>query len=101
MVLTGTLHSVDQYLNVNLMSVKVVDENIYPQLLAPRNCFVRSSVVRLIQIQNRDVDTEILQDASRNEESPTTISSSLSKLSSHGATNSSSKKKRYGNFGKK
>ncbi|KAK1743670.1 U6 snRNA-associated Sm-like protein LSm2 [Skeletonema marinoi] len=49
-VLTGTLHSVDQY--------------------ALKNCFIRGSVVRYVQINPSDVDTELLQDATRKENSP-------------------------------
>jgi len=66
-VLTGTLHSVDQYLNVKLLNVKVVNPDQYPQLCALRNCFVRGSVVRYIQIPPEDVDIELLQDAARKE----------------------------------
>lgn len=32
--LTGTLHSVDQYLNVKLTDVQVVDAERYPQLVS-------------------------------------------------------------------
>mmetsp|Transcript_17227 Transcript_17227/g.22831 ORF Transcript_17227/g.22831 Transcript_17227/m.22831 type:complete len:116 (+) Transcript_17227:91-438(+) len=71
-VLTGTLHSVDQYLNVKLTDVNVVDKEKYPQLMALRNCFIRGSVVRYIQIPSGDVDTELLQDAARKENSPQT-----------------------------
>ncbi|CAM9628320.1 unnamed protein product [Pylaiella littoralis] len=65
--LTGTLHSVDQYLNVKLTEVHVVDAERYPQLGAIKNCFIRGSVVRYIQIPSADVDTELLQDACRKE----------------------------------
>ncbi|CAM9570726.1 unnamed protein product [Ascophyllum nodosum] len=65
--LTGTLHSVDQYLNVKLTDVQVVDAERYPQLGAIKNCFIRGSVVRYIQIPSSDVDTELLQDACRKE----------------------------------
>ena len=93
-VLTGTLHSVDQYLNVKLTNVSVVDKQRYPQLLALTNCFVRGSVVRYIQVSlmklyniieyihaehddivlslqipKNDVDTGLLQDATRKENS--------------------------------
>ena len=71
-VLTGTLHSVDQYLNIKLTNVSVVNENKYPQLTALKNCFVRGSVVRYVQINPNDVDTELLQDATRKENSPVT-----------------------------
>lgn len=39
--LTGTLHSVDQYLNVKLTDVHVVDAERYPQLVrGGRGCAV-------------------------------------------------------------
>jgi len=73
-VLTGTLHSVDQYLNIKLTNVQVVDKERYPQLLALNNCFIRGSVVRYIQIPAADVDTELLQDAARKENAPQSLS---------------------------
>ena len=69
-VMTGTLHSVDQYLNVKLLNVKVINPEKYPQLIALKNCFVRGSVVRYIQIPPEHVDTELLQDATRRENAP-------------------------------
>ena len=66
-VLTGILLSVDQYLNVKLASVSVVDAESHPQLAAMKNCFIRGSVVRYIQIPSNEVDTELLQDAARKE----------------------------------
>jgi len=69
-VLTGTLHSVDQYLNIKLTSVNVVNQDRYPQLTSLKNCFIRGSVVRYVQINPTDVDTELLQDATRKENSP-------------------------------
>lgn len=69
-VLTGTLHSVDQYLNIKLSNVSVVDKEKYPQLMALQNCFIRGSVVRYIQIPPNEVDTELLQDAARKENAP-------------------------------
>mmetsp|Transcript_11804 Transcript_11804/g.14718 ORF Transcript_11804/g.14718 Transcript_11804/m.14718 type:complete len:98 (+) Transcript_11804:185-478(+) len=69
-VLTGTLHSVDQYLNVKLTDVQVVDKVRYPQLVELKNCFIRGSVVRYIQIPKGEVDTELLQDAARKENAP-------------------------------
>mmetsp|Transcript_4351 Transcript_4351/g.7282 ORF Transcript_4351/g.7282 Transcript_4351/m.7282 type:complete len:99 (+) Transcript_4351:87-383(+) len=66
-VLTGTLHSVDQYLNVKLLNVKVVNPEQYPQLCSLQNTFVRGSVVRYIQIPSEHVDTELLQEACRKE----------------------------------
>jgi small nuclear ribonucleoprotein (snRNP)-like protein len=69
-VLTGTLHSVDQYLNIKLMNVRVVHAERYPQLCALQNVFCRGSVVRYIQIPPELVDTELLQDAARKENAP-------------------------------
>lgn len=69
-VLTGILHSVDQYLNVKLTNVSVVNKDKYPQLISLKNCFIRGSVVRYVQINPNDVDTELLQDATRKEYSP-------------------------------
>lgn len=71
-VLTGTLHSVDQYLNIKLTNVSVVNQDKYPQLMSLKNCFIRGSVVRYVQINPNDVDTELLQDATRKENSPVT-----------------------------
>ena len=45
-VLMGTLLSVDQYLNIKLANVSVVDKDNFPQLAAIKNVFVRGSVVR-------------------------------------------------------
>ncbi|KAL7554064.1 hypothetical protein ACHAWF_017453 [Thalassiosira exigua] len=69
-VLTGTLHSVDQYLNIKLTSVQVVNKERYPQLTTLKNCFIRGSVVRYVQINPGDVDTELLQDATRKANMP-------------------------------
>jgi len=66
-VLTGTLLSVDQYLNVKLADITVVEGEKYPQLAALRNCFIRGSVVRYIQIPPAEVDVELLQDAAMKE----------------------------------
>ncbi|KAH8051914.1 hypothetical protein JL720_15027 [Aureococcus anophagefferens] len=63
--LTGTLHSIDQYLNIKLLNTKVVDAARHPQLVAVTSVFVRGSVVRYIQIPAADVDTELVQDACR------------------------------------
>lgn len=65
--MTGILVSVDQYLNVKLSNIQVVDKERFPQLAAIKNCFVRGSTIRYIQISARDVDTELLQDAARKE----------------------------------
>jgi len=65
LALKGNLHSVDQYLNIKLTNMTVVDPQKYPHLVAVNNCFIRGSVVRYIQLPAEDVDLESLQDASR------------------------------------
>lgn len=101
--LMGTLHSVDQYLNIKLLSVSVVEGDKFPQLVRlssalqnaamracvdvlltlvyissfvcvlivlqmnMKNCFVRGSSIRYVQIPASEVDTELLQDATRRE----------------------------------
>lgn len=63
----GILHSVDQWLNIKLENVSVVDKQRFPQLLAVDSLFIRGSVVRFVVLDSNDVDTELLQDASRRE----------------------------------
>lgn len=65
LALKGNLHSVDQYLNVKLTNMTVVDPQKYPHLVAVNNCFIRGSVVRYIQLPAAEVDVELLQDAAR------------------------------------
>jgi small nuclear ribonucleoprotein (snRNP)-like protein len=48
--ITGTLHSVDQYLNIKLNNIRVVNQQKYPHMLSVRNCFIRGSVVRYVQV---------------------------------------------------
>ena len=45
----GTLHSVDQYLNIKLTDISVTDPDKYPHMLSVKNCFIRGSVVRWAQ----------------------------------------------------
>ena len=105
----------DQYLNIKLSDVSVVDAEKFPQLvrrfsfellsyvrasfcrscvfdplllsipipldltnhppfffvvkLSIKNCFIRGSVVRFVQIHASEVDTDLLQDAARREAS--------------------------------
>lgn len=67
LAITGTLHSVDQYLNIKLNDIRVVNEQKYPHMLSVRNCFVRGSVVRYLQLPADSVDVELLHDATRRE----------------------------------
>lgn len=67
LAITGTLMSVDQYLNIKLEHTKVVDEERYPHMKSVRNCFIRGSVVRYVQLPPESVDVDILHDATRRE----------------------------------
>lgn len=67
LAISGTLMSVDQYLNIKLEKTKVVDEERYPHMKSVRNCFIRGSVVRYVQLPPEAVDVDILHDATRRE----------------------------------
>ena len=64
LAIRGTLHSVDQYLNIKLLNVSV-DDAVHMQSV--KNCFIRGSVIRYVQLPPSEVDTELLQDATRRE----------------------------------
>ncbi|RUP22002.1 LSM domain-containing protein [Jimgerdemannia flammicorona] len=73
LAITGVLISVDQFLNIKLDEIKVVDEARYPHMIPVKNCFIRGSVVRYVQLPAQAVDTALLQDAARREaQQPTT-----------------------------
>merc|ERR1711916_134355 len=63
----GTLHSCDQYLNAKLNNVQVEDPERFPHLLSVTSIFVRGSVIRYIHLPAADIDTELLQEATRRE----------------------------------
>eukprot|EP00051_Salpingoeca_urceolata_P028097 m.484990 g.484990 ORF g.484990 m.484990 type:complete len:96 (-) comp23617_c0_seq1:27-314(-) len=63
----GTLQSVDQFLNIKLTDIAVTDPERYPHMMAVKNCFIRGSVVRYIQLPQDEIDTGLLQDAARRE----------------------------------
>ncbi|CAA7388754.1 unnamed protein product [Spirodela intermedia] len=67
LAIKGILHSVDQYLNIKLENTRVVDQDKYPHMLSVRNCFIRGSVVRYVQLPPDGVDIDILHDATRRE----------------------------------
>ncbi|KAL6763937.1 hypothetical protein V8C86DRAFT_2484452 [Haematococcus lacustris] len=67
LAITGTLHSVDQYLNIKLVDTRAVNEVKYPHMRSVRSCYIRGSVVRYIQLPASAVDVEILHDATRRE----------------------------------
>ena len=65
--ISGVLVSVDQYLNIKLMKTKVVEEERYPHMSSVRNCFIRGSVVRYVQLPPGELDPDVLQDSTRTE----------------------------------
>lgn len=63
----GTLKSVDQYLNIKLDNIQVVEDLKYPHLSSVKNVFIRGSVVRYVHLPGNAVDTALLEDATRRE----------------------------------
>ncbi|ESZ92817.1 small nuclear ribonucleoprotein LSM2 [Sclerotinia borealis F-4128] len=63
----GILKSVDQYLNIKLDDIQVVEELKYPHLSSVKNVFIRGSVVRYVHLPGGAVDTTLLEDATRRE----------------------------------
>ncbi|KAI8825684.1 Sm-D1 protein, partial [Fimicolochytrium jonesii] len=63
----GTLVSVDQFLNIKLDDIQVLDEQKFPHMMSVKNCFIRGSVVRYVSLPAQAVDTALLQDAARRE----------------------------------
>lgn len=63
--ITGTLKSVDQYLNIKLDDISVHEELKYPHLSAVKNVFIRGSVVRYVHLPSSAVDVTLLEDAAR------------------------------------
>lgn len=61
----GTLKSVDQFLNIKLHDITVQEEVKYPHMSAVKNVFIRGSVVRYIHLSANNVDTALLEDATR------------------------------------
>ncbi|KAJ1631819.1 hypothetical protein T492DRAFT_905612 [Pavlovales sp. CCMP2436] len=67
LAIRGTLHSVDQYLNVKLLNVSIVEPDKFPHMQSVKHCFVRGSVIRYVQLPKASIDVELLQDATRKE----------------------------------
>ncbi|GJJ06237.1 hypothetical protein Clacol_000427 [Clathrus columnatus] len=63
--ITGVLKSVDQFLNIRLDNIRVSDESRHPHMMAVKNCFIRGSVVRYVQLPAKAVDVNLLEDATR------------------------------------
>lgn len=67
LVIKGTLHSVDQFLNIRLTNVEAVDAKQHPYIMSVKNCFIRGSVVRYVELPPSKVDVELLKESSRRE----------------------------------
>ena len=65
--ITGRVRSIDQYLNIKLEDISVANAELYPHLLSVKNCFIRGSVVRYIQLPVQCVDGVRLHDSTRRE----------------------------------
>lgn len=65
--ISGTLQSVDQYLNVKLTNVSIDEPDKYPHLVSLKNCFIRGSVVRYIHLKQNSINIEQLEDSCRRE----------------------------------
>ncbi|KAL8937124.1 MAG: hypothetical protein Q9211_003844 [Gyalolechia sp. 1 TL-2023] len=63
----GTLKSVDQFLNITLDDIQVLEEIKYPHLSSVKNVFIRGSVVRYVHLPGAAVDSALLEDATRRE----------------------------------
>ena len=55
----------DQYLNIKLEDIEVLDLDKYPHLSSVKNVFVRGSVVRYVVLPQAEVDRGLLEDATR------------------------------------
>ena len=51
----GTLHSVDQYLNIKLTDISVIDREKHPHMSSVKSDFIRGSVVRYVQLPSDKV----------------------------------------------
>jgi U6 snRNA-associated Sm-like protein LSm2 len=64
MLIKGVLISVDQFLNIKLDSIQPTEH-----LQHVKNAFIRGSVVRYVHLPANKIDTQLLQDAARKENS--------------------------------
>ncbi|PSK55779.1 U6 snRNA-associated Sm-like protein LSm2 [Elsinoe australis] len=67
----GTLKSVDQYLNIKLDDITVMEDIRYPHMSSVKNVFIRGSVVRYVHLPAGSVDVPLLEDATRREAAQT------------------------------
>ena len=55
----------DEYLNLKLTNMTVVDPQKHPQLVAVSSCFIRGSVIRYIHLPAADCNLSLLNDSTR------------------------------------
>lgn len=65
--ISGSLASVDPFLNLKLTGVSVAEAEKYPYLLSVKDVFIRGSVIRYVSMERGLVDTGLLQAATRRE----------------------------------
>ncbi len=54
-------------MNIKLDNISVVNVEQHPQLLSLKSIFIRGSVIRYVHMDPNDVNTDLLQDATRRE----------------------------------
>lgn len=52
---------------MKLIDITVLDPERHPHMASVKNCFIRGSVIRYVQLPVDGVDTKLLQEATRKE----------------------------------
>ncbi|KAI3389169.1 hypothetical protein SNEBB_009725 [Seison nebaliae] len=68
MALAGKLHSLDQYMNIKLSEIQLIDPERFPHFQSVRHSYIRGSSVRMIQLPAKEIDTRLLEEATRKHE---------------------------------
>lgn len=63
--ISGSLASVDQYLNIFLNDIEVNDAEKYPQFQNTQSCFIRGNSIRYIHFNKADINYEVFEEACR------------------------------------
>ncbi|GMM49422.1 Sm-like protein [Starmerella bacillaris] len=63
----GTLKSVDQFHNIRIDDIQIMNLDQYPHLAAVKSLFVRGPSIRYVYLPKEAVDVDLLQEASRRE----------------------------------
>lgn len=63
----GTLKTVDQFHNIRIDDIQVLNPEQYPHLAAVRSLFIRGPSIRYAYLPKDAVDTDLLQEAARRE----------------------------------